>query len=345
MAFRHGAALLISLLVSHSAWADSLDMNPQHPDHYTVTANDTLWEISAKFLKSPWQWSKLWHNNPQVKNPHLIYPGDVLVFSNTAGSPRLSLSTASGSRRLLPSIRRSPIDESIKSIPPDAIIQFLNSPKVVGATDLDNSPYIIDFPSEHLIAGAGNKAYVRAILQPHTLDYTFYRKGEPYVRPETGEILGYEAIYLASGILEKEGDPATLTISKSKQELRIGDRVMPSSENQVGLTFFPTAPDTYINGSIIAVSDGVSQIGRYNIVVIDRGTVDGLKVGHVLSIYQRGKTVNDTFQSDDSRAQVKLPNEFAGNLMVFRAFERVSYALVMEAFQTIHVLDKIQTPN
>jgi hypothetical protein len=345
MAFRHSVALIISLLLSNSAWADSLDINPQHPDQYTVAHNDTLWDISAKFLNSPWQWSKLWHNNPQVKNPHLIYPGDVLVFSTVAGNPRLSVSDSSGSKRLYPSIRRSPLDEAIKSIPPDAISQFLNSPKVVGATELESSPYVIDFPGEHLIAGAGNRAYVRSIWQPQTLDYTFYRKGLPYVRPETGEVLGFEAIYIASGILEKDGDPATLTITKSKEELRIGDRLMPSFENQASLNFFPTPPETYISGNIIAVTNGVSQIGRHNIVVIDRGTVDGLKIGHVLSIYQRGKVVNDTFQMEGSVTQVKLPNEFAGSLMVFRVFERVSYALVMEAFQTIHVLDKIQTPN
>ncbi len=345
MVFRHSAALLISFLLGNSAWADTLDMNPQHPEQYIVGANDTLWDISAKFLKNPWQWSRLWHDNPQVKNPHLIYPGDVLVFSADSGNPRLYLAASSGSKRLTPSIRRSPIEQAIKSIPPDAIIQFLNSPKVVGATDLDNAPYVIDFPSEHLIAGAGNKVYVRAILQPQTLDYTFYRKGEPYVRPETGEILGYEAIYVASGVLEKEGDPAILNISKSKQELRIGDRLMPSSENQAALNFFPMPPENYISGNIIAVTNGVSQIGRHNIVVIDRGAMDGLRSGHVLSIYQRGKVVNDPFQIEGSVTQVKLPNEFAGNLMVFRVFERVSYALVMEAFQTIHVLDKVQTPN
>jgi hypothetical protein len=229
-------------------------------------------------------------------------------------------------------------------IPTDAIAQFLNSPRVVGATELENSPYVIDFPGEHLIAGAGNRVYVRSILQPDTLSYTFYRKGIPYIQPETGEILGYEGVYVASATLEKEGDPATLLITQSNQELRIGDRLMPSADNQIALNYFPSPPETDITGNIINVLNGVSQIGRYDIVVVDKGTADGVKVGHVFAIYQRGKIVKDRLEVPGSITEVKLPNEMAGNLLIFRPFERVSYGLVVEATQAIHVLDKIKTP-
>lgn len=345
MAFRHRAGLVVLLLFSGVVWADTLDINPQHPDQYTVTQDDTLWDISAKFLKSPWQWRKLWQGNPQIKNPDLIYPGDTLVFSVVGGQPRLQHSSKGRHvQKLHPSIRQTPLDTAIKMIPSDAIAQFLNSPRVVSATELEKSPYVVGFPEEHLIAGAGNRVYVRSILQPETLNYTFYRKGSAYIQPETGEILGYEAVHVANATLQKEGDPATLLITQSKQELRIGDRLMPSSENQTALNFFPSSPEIDINGNIINVLNGVSQIGRYDIVVVDKGAADGLKVGHVLAIYQRGKIIQDRLQVPGSITEVKLPNEMAGNLLIFRIFDRVSYALVVEATQAIHVFDKIKTP-
>lgn len=344
MAFRHIAGLVVPLLFSISAWADELEINPQHPEQYTVVQNDTLWDISAKFLKSPWNWPKLWHGNPQVKNPDLIYPGDTLYFSMENGKPRLRLSR-SNEIKLHPGVRKEALSEQIKSIPTDAIAQFLSSPKVLDSDDLGTAPYIVDFKGEHLVAGAGDKIYVRSILQPQTLDYTVYQKGQPYLSPETGEILGYEAIYVASASLEKEGDPATLNINKSAQEIRIGDRLMANSGKESALNYFPKPPDHEINGNIISVLNGVSQIGKYNIVVIDKGLTDGMKVGNLLSIYHKGRVVTDSLKAQGSNVMVKLPNEIAGSLMVFRPFARVSYALVMEANQAIHVLDKVQTPE
>lgn len=344
MAFRNIAGLVVSLLFSINISADELELNPQHPEQYTVVQNDTLWDISAKFLKSPWKWPKLWHGNPQIKNPDLIYPGDTLYFSMANGKPSLRLSR-SREVKLHPGLRKTDLEQEIKTIPMDAITQFLSSPKVLDADELDQSPYVIDFAGEHVVAGAGDRVYVRSVLQPKTLGYTLYRKGEPYVNPETKEVLGYEALYIASASLEKEGDPATLTITKSEQEVRIGDRLMANSEKESALNYFPQVPDKDIRGNIISVLNGVSQIGRHNIVVVDKGLADGLKVGDVLTIYNKGKIVTDRFKSKDQTVLVKLPNEFAGSLMIFRPFNRVSYALVMEAHQAIHVLDKVQTPE
>lgn len=345
MAFRNIAGLVAALLFSTNTWADKLELNPQHPEQYTVVQNDTLWDISAKFLKSPWAWPKLWHGNPQIKNPDLIYPGDTLVFSMVNGNPSLRLSSRGSEVKLHPGIRTETLAQEIKTIPTDAITQFLSSPKVLDTDELDQSPYIIDFPAEHLIVGAGDRIYVRSILQAQTLDYTVYHKGQPYISPETGEILGYEALYIASATLEKEGDPATLMITKSEQEVRLGDRLMPNSEKTSPLNFFPKPPETEIYGNIISVLNGVTQIGRHNIVVVDKGLQDGLKTGDLLTIYHKGKIVGDRFKSKDETVLVKLPNEQAGTLMIFRSFKRVSYALVMEANQAIHVLDKVATPE
>lgn len=345
MAFRNIAGLAAALLFSINTWADVLEINPQHPEQYTVVQHDTLWDISAKFLKSPWKWPKLWHGNPQIKNPDLIYPGDTLVFSMVNGKPSLRLSGRGRDVKLHPSIRKEDLAKEIKAIPTDAISQFLSSPKVLDTDELGQSPYVLDFKGEHLVAGAGDRVYVRSILHAQTLNYTVYHKGQAYISPETGEFLGYEAIYVADASLEAEGDPATLLITKSEQEIRMGDRVMPSSEKTTPLNFFPKPPEIEIQGNIISVLNGVTQIGRNNIVVIDKGVQDGVKVGDLLTIYQKGRIVTDRFKSKDATVLVKLPNEKAGTLMIFRSFNRVSYALVMEATQAIHVLDKVRTPE
>ena len=340
MAFRKTLGLLISLLFSINVWADTIKINPDHPEQYTVVKGDTLWDISGKFLEQPWQWPKLWNNNPQIKNPDLIYPGDTLHFSVVDGKPRLSFSDTI---TLKPRIRTSPIDQAIKMIPPDAIAQFLTSPKVVNDKDLEQSPYVIGFAGEHMLAGAGDRIYVRSILNPESLSYTIYRAGEAYVSPDNpDEILGYEAIFIADATIQRSGDPATLVVTRSDIEIRKGDRLMVSAASDLALNYFPLPPEKPVGGSIISVLNGVTQIGQFNIVVIDRGTADGLEAGHTLDIYNLGKTVSDPFNLDKNQeSYVKLPDEIAGELMVFRPFERISYALVLEATQSIHVYDRV----
>jgi len=340
MAFRKTLGLLVPLLFSASTWADTLQINPNHPDQYVVVKGDTLWDISGKFLENPWQWPDLWSNNPQIKNPHLIYPGNTLYFSIVDGKARLSFSKHGG---IKPHIRESGLDQAIKYIPTDAISQFLTSPKVVNATELSASPYVIEIAGEHLIAGAGDRVYVRSIKEPKSLGYTIYRQGEVYINPETKEILGYEAKYIADATIERSGDPATLMITKSASNISRGDRLMGSNDNHLALNFYPKPPEHPVNGNIISVLDGVSQIGQHNIVVIDKGLTDNLKSGHILDIYHHGRVVKDPF-STQKNATVQLPNEIAGVLMIFRSFDRVSYALVLEANQAIHVFDKVQNP-
>ena len=342
MTFRKTLGLLVSLLlVSANAWADRLKINPDHPEQYVVVKGDTLWDISGKFLENPWQWPELWSNNPQVKNPHLIYPGNTLYFSIVNGRPRLSFSK--NANVIKPRIRQSSLGKAIKLIPTDAISQFLTSPKVVNETELDLAPYVIEIADEHLIAGAGDRVYVRSILSPNSLGYTIYRKGEVYINPETREVLGYEAKYVANATIERAGDPATLTITRSDSEIRRGDRLMGSNQSELALNFFPRPPQQTIRGNLISVLGGVSEIGQHDIVVIDKGLSHGLEVGHTLDIYHRGRLVNDPFIAQKN-ATVRLPDELAGLLMIFRVFDRVSYGLVIEATRAIHILDKVETP-
>jgi len=343
MAFRTIIRILIPLLFSASIWADSINISPNHPEQYTVVKGDTLWDISAKFLEDPWQWPLIWENTPDIINPDLIYPGDTVYFSIVNGRPRLSLSKNNNDATLRPKIRESSISTAIKLIPTDAIAQFLTSPKVVDKNTLNNSPYVIDFAGEHLIVGAGDRVYVRSIDKRSNSSYIIYRAGETYVNPVTKEVLGYEAKYIADTRLERTGDPATLRITKSDSEIRKGDRLMVSEGNELALNYFPRPPSKKIHGNIISVLNGVSQIGQHNIVVLDKGSVDGLETGHTLDIYQQGRVVNDPYAKQKNTG-VKLPDELAGILMVFRSFESVSYALVLEATQPIHILDKVQTP-
>jgi len=370
MAFRTVFGFMIPFFISINTWAEEIQLNPAHPDQYTVVKGDTLWDISGKFLNHPWQWPELWSNNSQINNPHLIYPGDTINFAIVNGRPQLSLSrneqqtpspsdstcvlseeavkngrtsfAVSEEGKLLPCIRETIIKQAIELIPAESIAQFLTSPKVVAENELNNAPYVVDFAGEHLIAGTGDRLYVRSITQPGSLLYTLYRSGDTYVSPETGEILGYEAEYIADTTLQQTGDPATLLITKSNSEIRRGDRIMPKTEEEVILNYFPRPPEKSIKGSIISVLGGVSQIGLYNVVVIDKGAKDGLLAGHELAIYQRGNSINDPY-SPVNNDIVKLPDDIAGTLMVFRPFERVSYALVMKATQAIHILDKVQT--
>ncbi|MEO1926709.1 MAG: LysM peptidoglycan-binding domain-containing protein, partial [Gammaproteobacteria bacterium] len=304
-------------------------MNPNHPDLYTVVKGDTLWDISGQFLENPWQWPQLWENNPQIKNPDLIYPGDILYFSVVDGRPQLSFSKTVV---LKPRIRESSIDEAIKIIPTDAISQFLISPKVVDPKVLAQSPYVVGFAGEHIITATGDKVYVKSIAAPESLYYTIYREGEVYVSPVTKEILGYEAKYIADAMLEKAGDPATLRVIRSNREIHKGDRLMVRDQEELALNYFPHPPQKPIRGSIISVFEGVSQIGQHNVVVIDKGLVDGLEAGHILDVYHRGDIVPDPY-AEEIHSGVKLPDELAGVLIVFRPFQRLSYALVLEATQ------------
>lgn len=371
MAFRTLPGLLLSALFSTALWAEPIQVNPNHPDQYTVIEGDTLWDISGKFLNHPWQWPELWRYNKQIQNPNLIYPGDTVYFSMVNGIPQLSLSrtgsmggfvnhgpcvlqeedykngrknfAVSEDGKVLPCIREMPLKQAINLIPAEQIRAFLSSPKVVDGNELNSSPYVIDLAGEHLVAGAGDRIYVRPLLPPNPLSYTVYRPGMTYVNPDTKEILGYEATYIADATLQQSGNPATLAIDKSNGEIRRGDRLMKTSEEEIELNYFPRPPEKKVNGNIISVLGGVSQIGKFDIVVVDKGRRDGLLPGHELEIFKNGRIIIDPFSKIKNDA-VKLPNERAGILMVFRPFERVSYALVMKASQAIHILDKAQTP-
>ncbi len=333
----------LGIVFSLGAGAEPVALNPSHPDQYVVVKGDTLWDISAMFLEKPWLWPEIWHVNPQIDNPHLIFPGDTILLSDSGGQPRLTLRRGSRTVKLSPRVRETPIDQAIPTIPIDAIQQFLTQPRVLEKHELDNMPYIVAFADEHIIGGAGIRAYVRSIESSDNSTYTVVRPGDPYEDPDTGETLGYEGIYVGDGSLERTGDPATVALASTDREALAGDYLIPATRDAVTLNFHPRGPDSDIRGRIISVLDGVSQIGQYQVVVLNRGANDGLQPGHVLAIDQAGRLIDDK-HSRDKHDRVRLPDEQAGQLMVFRSFERVSFALVMKASRAIHLLDIVRNP-
>lgn len=346
------AALLGAIVIGAPATAEDLSqyLKPGHPDVYTVVKGDTLWDISGTFLSRPWLWPEIWQINPQIENPHLIYPGDQIALVYVDGQPRLQLSrgdagrtvrlTPSDTVSLSPQVRATPLESAIPTISLDSIQAFLVQNRVVEPNFLEGAPYVIEGEAERLIIGAGDRVYVRGDL-PDGESYSVVRKGPLYRDPETREVLGQEATYIGLGTATaQDRDIATLRISSTREEVAIGDRVLPTEERRVNSNFFPSAPDIDVNGKIISVFGGVSQVGQYDVVVINRGEREGIEVGNVLAIYKRGNLVRDRV----ARETVRLPSERAGLLMVFRTFEKLAYGVVLATERPLATMDEVRNP-
>lgn len=338
------------LLLSVFAYADQHEGdNPlrlDHPDRYVVKKGDTLWDISETFLRTPWLWPEIWQVNPQIENPHLIYPGDVISLVYLDGKPRLVLQRGDGSRtvKLTPTARIEPLDTVIPAIPLDAVDAFLNRSRVVESETLEEASYVISGHEGRIVSGGGDKLYARdgegggvALYS----SYGVYRPATRYVDPDTGEELGIEAFEIGLGkIIAKEGDISTMRLSTSNEEVRLKDRLLPTEEAKVIPTFFPSSPENEIDGKIISVLGGVSQVGQFDVVAINKGERDAIEVGNVLAIYHLGGRVKDRVRNEI----VQLPSERAGILMVFRVFEKMSYGLVLKAQRPLAVLDELKNP-
>ena len=340
---------------------------PDYPERYVVVKGDTLWDISKRFLKSPWLWPSVWHINPGIRNPHLIYPGDIIVMYMVNGKPYITLDGQAGMQpntgvdqtkprtepvkpgltvvKLSPSSRVSGIHKAISTIPMAAIRPFLDRPRVVTEEELEDAPYIVSSYEEHLISGKGNKVYALDLKNPLN-GYNIVRPGKEYVDPESGDVLGYEAIYLADARLVKVGkdedEPATLMVTKSSREVLNNDVLIPHEQREQMFQFTPRSPQVEVKGQIMSVFNGVSQIGQHMVVVLNRGEEAGLAPGHVLAVMKKGAEVNDSRRFLFS--SVDLPDERAGIMMVFKTYKNLSYALIMEANRVMHINDRFENP-
>ncbi len=338
--------LILAFFVSALAMADNLRLRADHPDRYIVKKGDTLWDISARFLEDPWRWPDIWHVNPEIDNPHLIFPGDIIDLYYRNGRPELRVQRHSRPlQKLSPSGRVSPLPMAITTLPADTIRQFLKRPRILSREELDSAAYIVANDGGHLISATDHKVYVRGIEADDGHRFVVIHEGKVYRDPRDDDrILGYEALTVADGQLLAGGDPAVLHLVRSTREVLIDDRVLPADDSQDILPYFtPHAPAADIEGGeILAVLDGISRIGQYNTIIINKGSKDGIDAGLVMAVYQTGETIDDP--RDEDEGEVKLPDERAGTIMVVRAFENLSYALVMRATRDMQIGDRIAKP-
>lgn len=328
-------------LLHPAAAALKEDVHSDAPQRYEVVKGDTLWDISERFLRHPWQWPELWEVNSQIANPHLIYPGDNIYLYYHDGQPYLGLERNDEDvLRLSPQVRRIATQDAIAPLPWDIVHSFLESSRIVSLGDVDKAPYVLAGDDRRILSGAGDRLYVRGEL-PVGRFYGLYRSGQRYVDPDTGEFLGLEMETLGeTRFLRQENDVTLLEVTSSRQEIRPGDKVLPLERLPTPPEFRPSAAPAMSEGHILAVPGGVRYIGRLDVVALDLGRRDGLAPGDVLAVEQHGEKVGDPVTGQTLR----LPGEDAGLLMVFYTYERISYALVMQASRSLAVGDRVHAP-
>jgi hypothetical protein len=324
-------------------------INQGAPLSYTVKRGDTLWDISAMYLRDPWLWPEIWHVNPAVQNPHLIYPGDVLTLAYDANGRPQVMVTQGSALRVQPLVRSSPLEGPIATIPYDAIAAFLGKPSIVSKEDLKRAPRVAALRDGHVVAGTGTDVYVKGLKNQGPGRYSVVRVGEPLKDPETGKVLGFIGTYAADARVDTVSDVTRAQLTESVRETVAGDLLFAVDSQSVGSDIVPRSPPAGVSGQIMAVVDGVSLIGQYHVVAINRGTRNGLETGHVLAIDQKGEVLPDESCKRSALSwcigkKVRLPDERAGTLLVFKTYEKMSYALVVNTTVPVRIADRVRTP-
>jgi hypothetical protein len=398
------SAVLFSALCISGAVNAAVTLTDNPPESYTVVKGDTLWGIAGKFLKEPWRWPEVWElNREQIKNPHWIYPGDVIFLDRSGAEPRLRLTRGAAAERLSPRVRIEELNtHAIPTVPAGVIEPFLSRPLVVPAAMLDAAPRIVAGDENRVMMGNGSKAFARGLRPEEGGTLHAYRPAAPIVDPETGDYLGYGAFYLGEAKVIEFGEISTIEITSVKREMQIGDRLLPAGE-PLPYAYAPHAPAAQVDGRIVSAYSNLREMGTNSIVAINRGTRNGLDEGTVLGIYRDpaahrrvmrtgtpywgtpaelettqsawrgppywgdpGPAQELTALQDNPMARTarlpgpraavskpiinessplnRLPKERYGLLLVFRTFERVSFALVLEASRPVEVLDTVGNP-
>ena len=332
------------------------ELAPDAPDSYTVKRGDTLWDISKIFLRTPWRWPELWGMNlDEIRNPHLIYPGQLLVLDKSGGRARLRLATEvpGNTVKLSPRVRGTALgDGPIASIPLHLIEPFLNEAVVFNTDELATAPRVVAATEGRVLMTRGDSAYVRGEIGG-ARDFRLFRDAKPLKDPDTNEVLGYEAAYLGTAEYTRPAEernnaqgkpeiiPATFVITGVRSEVGVGDRLSPVPAREF-VSYAPHAPAKPIEGRIVSVYGEALHAGQNQIVALNRGATDGVERGHVLALWRDGRLARD--DTDPAHPEIKLPDERHGLLFVFRVFERVSYALIVSVQEPVHAGDKFTQP-
>jgi len=389
-------AVAILALVWGSVQAQDVELREDHPREYVVQEGDTLWDIASRFLTRPWEWPAIWQANPQIPNPHLIYPGDVISLEFIGGEPRLTMARDDSIRRLGPEVRREDISGPISTIPYDAIEPFLRNPRIVSADELDDLPYVIANYDQRGNVGPGDRTYVRGMEDAQVgqevviahLSYQFedrstddstrvrqnrmsrpgvqvpsnVRPSSPLWKNTFGQferfnfpVIGYELWEAARARVVQVGDPTILEITSGRREVKEGNLVLPVDYHVPDANFMPRAMDEVPDhGRVLTISDAHYGVGHYQIVAISLGSEDGVEAGHTFSVFNPGERIRDDQKyplmsraafRDSDRRFVTLPDEYAGHIMVFRAFDRISYAMVLDGAREIQAHDRLDHPD
>jgi len=334
-------SLLLVLLSLNIANANEL-LKKDYPERYTVVNGDTLWDISGKFLNQPWRWPELWQANEYIQNPHLIYPGDVLVLTWVDGKPQLR-ALRRETVKLSPSVRESDLQNAIPPISPNAILPYLSSPLVTDKSEINDAPYVVSGLDGKLVAGKYDQVYVRGLGEYENGEFRIFRAGRNFVHPVTKELLGLEAVHIGDSRLLKPGDPARVGIQDSFKEVAVLDLLREVDSGAKSLPYFyPRAhDDKEIQGYILEMPNKVTELGPLNVVAITLGEREKVKPGHVFKIMSQKKTMTDP----KTRKSYQLPHEQVGLMMVFRVFDKVSYALITDSLRAIRAGDSVIHPD
>ena len=337
------SGLFLAATVTLASAAAPLELVDNPPDRHVVVKGDTLWDISGKFLQKPWRWPEIWRlNKDQIKNPHLIYPGDIVWLDLSDGSPRLRLGKpVVGQGKPQPKVYETLIAQSIPSIPPNVIEPFLSQPLIIEAGEEKTAPRIVATEEDRVLIGGGDMAYVKGIEGSDVIQWHVFRPGKALTDPETKQVLGYEAHFLGNAKLTRPGDPATMTVTLAKEDIHYGDWLKPAPPPTI-LAYVPRAPEKEIRGQIMSIYGAINTGGPGSIVSINRGEADGLENGHVIALYRKRTAA---YMDDDvKRLTTDIPDERYGLAFVFRTFDHVAYALIVEGSKSVVIGDGVQNP-
>ncbi|MDD2741780.1 MAG: LysM domain-containing protein [Rhodocyclaceae bacterium] len=333
------SALILAVTAACAIAAEPVQLVNNPPDRHIVVRGDTLWGISGKFLKQPWRWPEVWRmNREQIKNPHLIYPGDIILLDDFRGGPRLRVARPHG---LQPKIYSEAIEQEIPSIPANVIEPFISKPLVIEAGEHAAAPRFVASQEDRVFMGIGDTGFVTGIPDTKILNWHVYRPGKPLRDPDTQEIVGHEAFFLGSATLVQAGEPAVMRITEAREEIGRGDRLVPAPPFNL-ISYVPHRPEAQVEAKVMSIYGGVNEAGKYSVVSISRGKNAELEPGHILALFRT--RVSQGYDDNDRRVTTSIPEERYALAFVFRVFDRVAYALVVETSKPVIVGDAARNP-